>query len=99
MTRKIFELKTIGETLTTREQGALVREILSGFLREDEIEKVVIDFKEVILTTHGFIDEFLGKLIEEFDQTSFTSKIGFKNLGDHKKIVNYVITDRWKDTE
>jgi hypothetical protein len=99
MTRKIFELKTIGETLTTREQGALAREILSGFLREVDTEKVVIDFNEVILTTHGFIDEFLGKLIEEFDQTSFTSKIGFKNLGDHKKIVNYVITDRWKDIE
>lgn len=99
MTRKIFEIKTVGETLTTREQGAFAREILGGFLRENEIEKVVIDFKEVSLTTHGFIDEFLGKLIEEFDQTFFTSKIGFKNLGDHKKIVNYVITDRWKDTE
>lgn len=99
MTRKIFELKTIGETLATREQGALARVKLSGFLREVDTEKVVIDFKEVTLTTHGFIDEFLGKLIEEFDQTSFTSKIGFKNLGDHKKIVNYVITDRWKDTE
>lgn len=96
---KIFELKSVGETLTTREQGVLAREILEGFLSEDEIEKVVIDFKEVTMTTHGFIDEFLGKLTDEFDQTSFTSKIGLKNLGDHKKIVNYVITDRWKDTE
>jgi len=99
MTMKIFELKSLGETLTTREQGVLAREILEGFLSESEIKKVVINFEEVALTTHGFIDEFLGKLIDKFDQTSFTSKIGFKNLGDHKKIVNYVITDRWKDIE
>jgi len=96
MTNKKIELKDFGEVLTTREQGVQLRAILLNFYSEVDTEKIVIDFKKIRLVSHGFIDEFLGKLVEELNQSFVTHKIGFKNLGDHKRIVNYVINDRWK---
>jgi hypothetical protein len=99
MTNKTIELKDFGEVLTTREQGVQLRAILLNFYTEVDTEKIVIDFKEIRLISHGFVDEFLGKLVEEPDHSFVTHKIGFKNLGDHKRIVNYVINDRWKVTD
>lgn len=96
MTNKTIELKDFGDVLTTREQGVQLRAILLDFYTEVHTEKIVIDFKEIRLISHGFVDEFLGKLVQVPDKSFITHKIGFRNLGDHKRIVNYVINDRWK---
>ena len=96
---ELIKLLSYGKTLATRKQGLDIRLQLVGILQTRNHEHLILDFGGVDLVTHGFIDELLGKLINDFNPTTLKKKLRFKNSDKHKQIINYVIEDRWKNID
>lgn len=90
---------TFGDTLATRKQGLDIRLQLETKLQDRNLEHLTLDFEGIELVTHGFIDELLGKLINDFDSSTLNNKLRFKSSEKHNRVINYVIEDRWKNID
>ena len=97
--KELFKLITFGDTLATRKQGLDIRLQLEKKLQDGNLEHLTLDFEGIELVTHGFIDELLGKLIDDFDYSTLNKKLRFKSSEKHSRVINYVIEDRWKNID
>lgn len=97
--KELIKLITFGDTLATRKQGLGIRLQLETKLRDGNLEHLTLDFEGIELVTHGFIDELLGKLIDDFDSSALKDKLRFKSSEKHNRVINYVIEDRWKNID
>ena len=97
--KELFKLITFGDTLATRKKGLDIRLHLEMKLQDGNLEHLTLDFEGIELVTHGFIDELLGKLIDDFDYSTLNKKLRFKSSEKHNRVINYVIEDRWKNID
>ena len=97
--KELFKLITFGDTLATRKKGLDIRLQLEMKLQDRNLEHLTLDFEGIELVTHGFIDELLGKLIDDFDSSTLNNKLRFKSSEKHNRVINYVIEDRWKNID
>ena len=77
--KELFKLITFGDTLATRKKGLDIRLQLEMKLQDRNLEHLTLDFEGIELVTHGFIDELLGKLIDDFDSSTLNNKLQFKS--------------------
>ena len=94
-----IKLLTYNDTLATRKQGLDIRLQLLKKLNDPNCSSVVLDFEGVALVTHGFIDELVGKLVEDYNSITLRAKLRFKSIDKHRSVINYVIEDRWKNID
>ena len=97
--KELYKLIAFGDTLATRKQGLDIRLQLGTKLQDRNLEHLTLDFEGVELVTHGFIDELLGKLIDDIDSSTLNNKLRFKSSEKHNRVINYVIEDRWKNID
>ena len=97
--KELFKLITFGDTLATRKKGLDIRLQLEMKLQDRNLEHLTLDFEGIELVTHGFIDELLGKLIDDFDSSTLNNKLQFKSAEKQLRVINYVIEDRWKNID
>jgi len=83
-TVRIIEM---GDNLGTRDDGKIARKKIETLLAQDLSDKIVIDFAGVKMTSHSFIDESIGKLIEEHGLDFIKSKMTLKNGNEFVTLV------------
>lgn len=88
-----LELREIGRTLLTRNQGEKVRAKLMSLLRDFAGVEVVLDGVEAY--TPSFVDELLGKAFKDLGRRGFRQRIRLiAATGDVRHLVNLVLSNR-----
>ena len=88
-----LKLRDYGKVLLTRDQGEPVRDEL--LLLVNSYDTVEIDLNGVDAFTPSFIDEALGKCLEEIGAARFRQQVKLVVASiEHRKLVNLVLKNR-----
>lgn len=94
MTSIKLEIKTLYPEISSRAEGALLRQLILAHLKE--ASEVILDFAETSITP-SFADEALGLLCNEISLEIFKQKIKMVNLSaTNKALILRVIANRFK---
>ncbi|MFB2120823.1 STAS-like domain-containing protein [Parapedobacter sp. 2B3] len=75
----------LGKQLSTRIDGAVVREKIAKGIEEDKL--IVLDFDGVDVVSNSFADECFAKLMLDFDLPTVKAHTTFKNATPFIKAV------------
>jgi hypothetical protein len=90
----VFELKSCGVNLLTRDQGARVRSRIAEIPFTVE-SPLVVEFSGVEAITPSFIDELLGRMLVEMGAKRFRDVIRLRGATDTvQRLVNRVLSYR-----
>ncbi len=88
-----FELRKFGSVLVTRDQGEPIRRELLALL--DTTDRVTVLLDGVDAYTPSFMDEVLGKCLEQLGKKAFRERIELNaGLPEVKRLVNLVLSNR-----
>ncbi len=88
-----LQLRDYGSLLVTRDQGEPIRQRLLQLLQEHDV--VVVDLDHVEAYTPSFVDEVLGKCLQEIGPRQFRSGIKLvASSTEVQKLTNLVLSNR-----
>lgn len=88
-----FEFRRFGSVLVTRDQGEPVRRELMSQLETTDHVVVLLDGVEAY--TPSFMDEVLGKCLEQLGKKAFRERISLNaSQPEVKRLVNLVLSNR-----
>ena len=87
-----------GKNVVTRDDGKKLHdEILSHW---KNVDKITIDFGNVLVASVSFIDEIFGKLAFEYGRNDLTSKLHFVNIQEFDRaLLNDILKSRLRQKE
>jgi hypothetical protein len=87
-----------GKNIVTREDGKIIHEII---VREwNKVEKIKIDFGNVLIASVSFIDEIFGKLVFDFNRKEVISKLQVINIQNYDRaLLNDIFNSRSKQKD
>lgn len=89
----VFRLSEYGSVLVTRDQGAPIRDAL--LCQIDRSKKVEVVLDDVEAYTPSFVDEVLGKCLQELGIVRFREKVTLTaSSQQNRKLVNLVLSNR-----
>lgn len=78
----------------SRDTGRTIRTLVENLIQADG-RRVVIDFDGIDTCSSGFVDEFLGKLLEKYDFVAFSQLVRIANIqGITALLINHSIAQR-----
>ena len=90
-----YALAERGKTLATRPLGSQLREELVGSAVDDE---VVLDFTDVLATSHSFADEFVACLAEEVENGAWNFTLAIHGASpDVERVIQKALERRGLD--
>lgn len=89
----LIELINYGKVLSTRDQGAQIRQQIENILNGGE--NVIITFKDTEVVSPSFIDECIGLLLQKYGPNKFKSSISLAGADEAtRQLVTMVLSNR-----
>ncbi|MGQ0613221.1 MAG: STAS-like domain-containing protein [Planctomycetaceae bacterium] len=94
-----IRLVTWGDSLLTRDQGAMVRKrLVEAVGRLGGREKILVDFEGIEAITPSFADECLGRLLLNLGLKRFRATVRLRTTdATIRRLVNHVLAHRAKE--
>lgn len=89
----MVKLDTWGTSLNSRHLGATIRASAEAVMAQEQ--EVTIDFSGIMMVSHSFADELLGKLIVQLGATAFQERVHLHNVDPEiAPILRFVFRNR-----
>lgn len=89
---------TCGKNVVTREDGRKVHDLILSHW--NNVDKIQIDFGNILVASVSFFDEIFGKLAYEYSRTELTSKLHPVNIQEFDRaMLNDIMVSRFRQKE
>ncbi|MDR3626497.1 MAG: STAS-like domain-containing protein [Ignavibacteriaceae bacterium] len=90
--------KVCGKNIVTRDDGKKVRDLIE--LQWTLIDKIKIDFGNVLVASVSFFDEIFGRLALKYSRSELTEKIIMENIQEYDRaLLNDILRSRFRQQE
>jgi len=84
-----------GKNIVTRDDGEKVR--FSIEKKWDNVDKIKIDFGNILVASVSFFDEIFGQLTLNHSRNEFTNKVVVENIQDYDRdLLNDILRSRYR---
>jgi hypothetical protein len=98
MENKIDIKQFCGKNIVTRDDGKIVRDLIEDHW--NKVNKIEIDFGNVLVASVSFFDEIFGKLATKYSRSELTDKIIMENIQDYDRaLLNDILRSRFRQKE
>lgn len=91
-------IETCGKNVVSRDDGKRVRSLIEN--KWTAVDKIKINFGNVLIASVSFFDEIFGQLAFEYSRAELTDKIVVENIQEYDRaLLNDILRSRFREKE